>query len=753
MRPTLWFAAAGVGAIALAVCATDARVTAQAPSCSMTGYKALPGLTASATPNSVALVWEGDGGEPVRLWLGLRDRQPLIREIAVTSRGTRRVFAQNAEPSFEIAGGFRRMSNQQIEPLNGLKVPITPEIIDKDKWDVFWDAPLNLEEPPSSRGNPPPGAGIANQPGLPRKPSEIRRARATYDVRSCSVRTVGARLEVSFPGVTLGPFKGELRYTVYKGTNLIRQEIVATTTDPSVAYKYDAGVSGIDIQPGSRVAWRDVQNTWHDDRLEGGESPVPMAIKTAGRVIVSERGAHASLAVFPPPHTFFWARELATNLGYNWYRKTSPRTFAFGIRQAEKEESPQYAGNFALYSARPGTEQHMPVYLYPVAGDAEAAADAVLAFTHDDRYKPLAGYQVMNHHYHMDLGQRLIQAGSADAEIPDLVALKALGINIVSQIDSVGTAGAGRGDADRQLAITQSSVDGARKHSSANFLVMPDQEFYGSPLGGHTDLLFSHPVYWLNGRTAGQPLTEGSPKYGRVYHIGSAEDLMTMMTREDGMISMPHPRTKGSTGYPDAVKDEPFFKNPRYQGVGFRWGMGLDLSEKRLCEYRCLPLLDDMSNWVADLPIPPKYILSISEVRYQAPGDDIYASSPVSYIHLDRTPDSDHIGRVVDTLMKGDYFVTSGEVLIRSYAVAGTGNRRTVTADLEWTYPLEMVEVVWGDGKTTGRQVISATDLPPFGSHKFEIPFDATGKKWVRFAAWDSAGNGALTQPVKLLAP
>jgi hypothetical protein len=43
----------------------------------------------------------------------------------------------------------------------------------------------------------------------------------------------------------------------------------------------------------------------------------------------------------------------------------------------------------------------------------------------------------MNHHYHMDLGQRLGQAGSLDADIPDLVALKALGINIVSQIDSI----------------------------------------------------------------------------------------------------------------------------------------------------------------------------------------------------------------------------------------------------------------------------------------------------------------------------
>jgi hypothetical protein len=42
------------------------------------------------------------------------------------------------------------------------------------------------------------------------------------------------------------------------------------------------------------------------------------------------------------------------------------------------------------------------------------------------------------------------------------------------------------------------------------------------------------------------------------------------------------------------------------------------------------------------------------------------------------------------------------------------------------------------------------TDRPPFGHHRFEIPFDAAGKKWVRFAAWDSAGNGGFTQPVHL---
>ena len=90
--------------------------------------------------------------------------------------------------------------------------------------------------------------------------------------------------------------------------------------------------------------------------------------------------------------------------------------------------------------------------------------------------------------------------------------------------------------------------EGAKRHSDANFLVMPSQEYYGSPLGGHTDLLFSHPVYWLHGRAAGVPLTENIAPFGKVYHIGSPDDLMKMVNDEDIMMSMPHPRTKNNTG-------------------------------------------------------------------------------------------------------------------------------------------------------------------------------------------------------------
>jgi hypothetical protein len=98
----------------------------------------------------------------------------------------------------------------------------------------------------------------------------------------------------------------------------------------------------------------------------------------------------------------------------------------------------------------------------------------------------------------------------------------------------------------------------------------------------------------------------------------------------------------------------------------------------------------------------------------------------------------------------GDFFVSTGEILIKSYAVTGAGPKRTVNADVDWTFPLSFVEVVWGDGQKIDRQIISATDLGANGTKKFAIPFDATGKSWVRFAVWDSAGNGAFVQPIWL---
>ncbi|MBL8292463.1 MAG: hypothetical protein JNN08_11540, partial [Bryobacterales bacterium] len=130
------------------------------------------------------------------------------------------------------------------------------------------------------------------------------------------------------------------------------------------------------------------------------------------------------------------------------------------------------------------------------------------------------------------------------------------------------------------------------------------------------------------------------------------------------------------------------------------------------------------------------------------PDDETYPHLMVNYIQVPRLPAFDEDWSPITQAMRaGRFFVTSGEVLIRSVSLEG---KNAVNADVEWTFPLEFVEVVWGDGRETARKIVSATDKLAHSTSRFRIPIDLQGKKWVRFAAWDSAGNGAISQPIHL---
>jgi len=59
-----------------------------------------------------------------------------------------------------------------------------------------------------------------------------------------------------------GLFTGGLRYTVYRGTNLLRQEVIAKTDAPSVAYKFVAGLRVSTSAPILALVWRDVARGW-----------------------------------------------------------------------------------------------------------------------------------------------------------------------------------------------------------------------------------------------------------------------------------------------------------------------------------------------------------------------------------------------------------------------------------------------------------------------------------------------------------
>jgi hypothetical protein len=60
-----------------------------------------------------------------------------------------------------------------------------------------------------------------------------------------------------------------------------------------------------------------------------------------------------------------------------------------------------------------------------------------------------------------------------------------------------------------------------------------------------------------------------------------------------------------------------------------------------------------------------------------------------------------------------------------------------------------MTKVTDKDGQIVDRKIVKMTHTTPYGSIRLSIEFPK-GMKWARFAAWDSAGNGAFHQPVFL---
>ena len=734
-------------ALALALGATAA--TAQQLNCDMRDYKPLDGLKAEMRNGSLELSWRGAPGQELRAAFTTRQGQPLITELAAHKTGGNWiVLGRNLTPEFEVTSGIRRLSEQQMAPLRALGIQLTPQVVEREKWNAFWDAPLMI-----------PGSPKTNL-DLPRKPEEIRRAWAAYQASSCTVKTDGARVEVEFPGLSLGIFSGSLRYTAYRGTNLLRQEAIASTQEPSVAYKYVGGLKGLAIANDTRVVWRDVARQWQEYRLGAAVNRDPVALKARNRLGIVETGG-GSLAFLPPSHKFFFAREIETNLGFVYYRKDSETSFSVGARQADREEPYRPYGvsdeewdkrakearhdinNFALYNAPPGTMQRMPVYFYLSPEDSRATQEAVLQFTHDDRYKEMPGYQVLVSHFHFHWNEAITDAGTTDVLPPWAQVFRGLGINIAILADFHSDSHPNDPGPVR-FAEQKVYFDGCRRFSDRGFLLIPGEE-PDANLGGHYITLMPHPVYWSHVRKDGQQFIENDPTYGKVYHAGNPAEELDMLRRENGLMWQAHPRTKGSAGYPDAVKDKAHFLSDRFLGGSYQ-SLPVDQSEKRICEARCLGLLDEMNNWSG-----PKYMIAEGDTYMKYPDDETFPQLIVNYVKLPTVPRFEEDWTpIVKAMRAGDYFVSTGEVLLRNSAIEGAGARRTYSAEVEYTFPLEFAEVVWGDGHTTGRQIVSATELAPFGTHKFQIPFDAAGKKWVRFSVWDSAGNGAFTQPVML---
>ena len=668
----------------IAVLSSAPGLFAAAITLDVTGYQPGP-IAMVSDAGAVTLNWKDENGKGWSAAFSLNDAKPLITAIAAGGKN----IVTGARPFYRCETGKRRGG-----------------------FDAFFDFP-------------------------PSHPDGTRSFLGEFHPKSATVRSAGTRVDIAFDGMSCGIFHGSLHYIFYPGSRLIEQQAAMSTNEADTAYFYDAGLrmtAEADAGPGltmnSHVSYFDTKGEFHTIVPAHASERLPVAVRY--RAVAAKTGA-GSVVVFPAPHQYFFARDYTSNMGYAWYNAWRG-AISLGIRQLPDDYSPYYP----WMNAPPGTEQQMRMFLSVSDGDARGALDSVLRYTHRDRYPKLDGYISFAPHWHLAYTLQARKHGF-DWEPPFKPAMKAIGLDAAMIMDYHGD-GHPRDLGAVRLAELQDYFRACHEQSGDGFLLMPAEEA-NVYLGGHWALVFPKPVYWHMDRKPGQPLMTEDPKYGIVYHAGSAQDVWEMVRREHGYVYQTHPRTKGSTGYPDAIKDTDYFRDPRYLGAGWK-AMPSDLSSPRLGE-RAFKTIDDMNN----LGLKKRMIGEVDVFQLDTT-HELYAHMNVNYVRLPALPAYDHYGELLDAVAKGDYFISTGEIVMPDYTLAGKGDSITASVSVDYTFPLRMAEIVWGNGTETHHHIVPLEETQEFRSARFQWQADAKDWKWARLAIWDVAGNGAFTNPV-----
>jgi hypothetical protein len=642
-------------------------------------------IAVDSGPNSLTVRWKDESGGPWSAEFSLDPKLPLLTAISMNGAP----LITRARPFFQCTTGKRRGG-----------------------WDQFFDLP-------------------------PSHPEGTHSYSGVFALKSAIAATIGDRVDLAFDGLRMGIFEGSVHFRFFPGSRLVQQFAAMKTNEPDTAYFYDAGLSmtvDADRRAGgnmeSNVSYYDTGGELRTAPSHGPDRQ-PEAVRY--RTIAARAGA-GSVAVFPAPLQYFFPRDFTTNMGYVWHSSWKGQV-ALGIRQLPDDATAYYPWS----NAPPGTEQRMSMFMLLDRGDPPAALAGVLRYTHGDRFPALDGYVRFAPHWHYAYTVQATERGAGWIP-PFKPVLEAMGVDAAMIMDFHGD-GHPADAGDVRLAELQAYYSNCRAQSGPHFLLIPAEEA-NVQFGGHWALAFPKPVYWRMSRKPAQEFRASDSRYGTVYNVADAKELLDLVRAESAFVYTTHPRTKGSMGYPDKVRDSSFFQDPRWFGAGWK-ALPSDLSSPRLGD-RAFTLLDDMSNWGL-----PKKLMGEVDVFQIDKTHELYAHMNVNYVRLPSLPAFDDYGKLLEALQRGDFFTSTGEVLLTNVQIAEERSGRiAVQARIQHTFPLEMAEIVWGDGKQTYHKTTPLTDSHPFGDFTFRGTAETGNWTWARLAVWDVAGNGAFVNPV-----
>ena len=77
-------------------------------------------------------------------------------------------------------------------------------------------------------------------------------------------------------------------------------------------------------------------------------------------------------------------------------------------------------------------------------------------------------------------------------------------------------------------------------------------------------------------------------------------------------------------------------------------------------------------------------------------------------------------------------------------------DKANVSLTVDWTFPLNFIEIISGDGTKVYRERKELHNTTAFDKQTFTYSVPLKNRKWVRVEVWDVAANGAFSQCVWL---
>jgi hypothetical protein len=346
-------------------------------------------------------------------------------------------------------------------------------------------------------------------------------SRASLELETVQISSSSKRAVVELSSLTVGSFSGLLRFTFVSGSSLVKVDSVISTQEDARAIVYDAGIGAVD------PSW--TETVWMDstDLLtrSGAGSELDASTQSVRFRTVLAEGEKGSVALFPPPHQFFYPLDFADNFGFVWsgrgYRDLVDEV-SLGVRQPLDGDR-RYV---PWFNAPPKSEQRLGVYWYLTPSKGGEAISEVARYTRNDHYEALPGHRRFTSHYHVEhtLDYLKRQKEESISSVPDglkepgfVRAFKRIGADIVhlAEFHNGRTPRLETQERLRQLDLMHEECE---RLSDDSFLLLPGEE-PNVHLGGHWLSFFPEPVHWVLNRPEGVPFIEEMGGGRRVYHV------------------------------------------------------------------------------------------------------------------------------------------------------------------------------------------------------------------------------------------